>query len=134
MKAVTSANGFSVASIGVALLAVGLMHAVFTGRKLPLFTGDRWAFVALWAIGLTMSILAGNRDAPNAGGAPDVSVLGWTMQPLMVLGIGAMAMLPLVLAGLKLPAIFGVSGEFAILSGIIVVKWVLAHLHFLRLS
>lgn len=131
MKAIVAANGFGAASLGVALLAAVLIYSIFTGRKLPLITGDRWLFVALWVIGLTMSILAGNRDAPGTGGAPDASVLSWTLQPLMALGIAAMAMLPLVLLGLKLPPILGVSGELAALSGIIVIKWVLAHLHFL---
>ena len=131
MKAVIAANGFGVASIGVALLAAGLIYSVFSGRRLPLVLEGRWAFVALWVIGLTMSILAGSRDAPTAGGAADATVLGWTFQPLMALGVAAMALLPLVLIGLKFPAVFGVSGEFALLSGIIVVKWVLAHLHFL---
>ena len=88
------------------------------------------AFFTLWALGLAMSILAGFRDQVTVTPAQ----VGWTYGPLMALGILAFAMLPGVPVANLLGWLKGYRAAFDLLAVIVVAKWVLAHLHFLRLA
>jgi hypothetical protein len=130
MDVAASFNWAGIASLGAAVVAAGIVYAYLSGYQLPLVRGERSAFLLLWVVGLTMSILAGMRDAPNTGGQPDASVLGWTLNPLVTLGILSFAMLPVAMVGVRLPTLGGHPGFFVVLAAIIGIKWILAHLHF----
>lgn len=86
------------------------------------------AFFVLWALGLTMSILAGFRDQVTVTPAQ----VGWTYGPLMALGILAFVMLPGVPVANLLGWLKGYRSAFDLLAVVIIAKWMLAHLHFLR--
>lgn len=88
------------------------------------------AFFILWVLGLVMSILSGLRDQVTVAPAR----VGWAYAPLMALGILAFVMLPLVPIANLLGWLRGYRAAFDLLAAIIAAKWVLAHLHFLRLA
>ncbi len=115
-------NGtLSLVSYCVALLALLIVYLVITGRRLPFIRSDRAAFYVLWAIGLSMSILAGTRDMVD----------GKFIMPQLVLNIlmplGAISfLLPVImLVGRSLPLFSNYRTAFFLLAGMIGVKWLL---------
>ena len=115
----------SIASGAVAILAVLLIFAVLTHKNLPLISGDKAAFITLFIIGFSMSLLAGIRD--NPGGT--FQMPGWTSILLMVLGFLAVVLLILMLVGVKIPMIPGYREVFVALTIIVALKWLFVHLY-----
>ena len=118
-------NGVTVASYAVGTLAVLLIYSVMTGKRVPVISGDKAAFILLWITGLAMSIPAGSRDFPDG----KFTIPGIPLTILMVLGFAAFAVLVLKLVGVKLPGIMTYRQAFNLLAVIISVKWVTVHLY-----
>ena len=119
---------------GPASLLVGAAAAAYVGIVVlgrgQSGTVDARAFFILWVLGLAMSILAGFRDQVTIAPAR----VGWTYGPLMALGILAFVMLPAVPIANWLGWLRGYRLAFDVLAVVVAAKWVLAHLHFLRLA
>jgi len=52
----------SIISGAVSILVALFIFAVLTDKKVPLISGDKAAFVILFILGFSMSVLAGIRD------------------------------------------------------------------------
>lgn len=118
-----SLSGNNVVVGGLAVLAAGLVFAVFTGRQLPLIAGDRAAFFALLIIGFAMCTF---------GSLQGIQPHEW-LHPMNVLAslLGVLALLlgAAVLAGTDLPLIPGDRTAFVTLAVIILAKMTLAAVH-----
>ena len=117
------------AAVGT-LLAMPAAKGLFHKAVLQSGTVEARAFFILWVLGLAMSILAGFRDQVTIAPAR----VGWTYGPLMALGILAFVMLPAVPIANWLGWLRGYRLAFDVLAVVVAAKWVLAHLHFLRLA
>jgi hypothetical protein len=111
-------------SIGLAILAAGIMFVVLTGKSFPVLSSPKAAFYILWVIGLLMSIASGMRDMKGTV----VPFPGIFTTLLMVGGMLAFALLIVMLFGIKIPWVREYPHAFTLLSGIIAVKWVLTHI------
>jgi hypothetical protein len=121
----TSVNWLSLASYSVGILAFVLIFLVLTGKKIPLIGDQKGAFITIWMIGFSMSILAGFRDYPDGKFTMPGPLMGF----LMVLGFAAVALLLIMLFGLKIPFIASYREALIILSFIMITKWVSVHIY-----
>jgi hypothetical protein len=129
MKA-TPATSYWAGPASLALTAITGVYVwyVAAGQNLPVVPGYGPAFFVLWFMGLAMHVLSGMRDNARA----NTQVLGRAMLPLALLGIGTFLLLIAAPIANWLGLIAGYQGAFYLLASLIAVKWVLAHLHFLR--
>jgi hypothetical protein len=121
MKANTAIlNWNALLSSALGIVAVLFVLAVLSGRKVPLISGDRAAFIALAVIGFAMCSIGMGKIATG---------LGWT-QPITIIGIVRGALLVLlviaVLAGWRVPFITDYRAAFTTVAVIGLVKWALA--------
>jgi hypothetical protein len=116
----------NIISGAVSILVTLFIFAFLAGKKVPLISGDKAAFVILFILGFSMSVLAGIRD--GAGGnfqQMSASIL----IPLMVLGTLAVLLFIVTLIGIKIPLISGYRRAFVAMATIIASKWVIVHLY-----
>jgi hypothetical protein len=118
-------NWVSLASYAVGILAMLSIYLVLAGKRIPLIGNGKAAFVILFVIGLSMSILGGIRDYPDG----KFTMPGLLMSFLMVLGFLAVLLLILLLIGVKIPFIPTYKEAFIAMSGIIMIKWTAVHLY-----
>ena len=114
----------NIISGSVSILVALFIFAFLTGKKVPLISGDKAAFVILFILGFSMSVLAGIRDAGNFQ-----QMISLVMIPLMVLGALAVLLFIATLIGIKIPLISGYRRAFIAMATIIASKWVIVHLY-----
>ena len=114
----------NIISGAVSILVALFIFAVLTGKKVPLISGDKAAFIILFILGFSMSVLAGIRDAENFQ-----QMIPLVMIPLMVLGALAVLLFIVTLIGIKIPLISGYRRAFVAMATIIASKWVIVHLY-----
>lgn len=114
----------NIVSGAVSILVALFIFAVLTDKKVPLISGDKAAFVILFILGFSMSVLAGIRDGKNFQ-----QMIPLVMISLIVLGALAVLLFILTLIGIKIPFIFGYRRAFVAMATIIVSKWVIVHLY-----
>jgi hypothetical protein len=118
-------NKIGYISYGIGILALLLITAVFSGKKVPLIGNGKAAFIILWILGFSMSILGGTRDYPDG----KFTLPGFLLYFLMFLGFLAIILLPLMLLKVRLPFITTYKEAFNLLSVIIILKWATVHLY-----
>ena len=116
-------KGISIISGAVSILVALFIFAFLTGKKVPLISGDKAAFIILFILGFSMSVLAGIRDGGNFQQMPTSILI-----PLMVLGALAVLLFIVTLIGIKVPLISGYRRAFVVMATIIASKWVIVHL------
>ena len=114
----------NIISGAVSILVALFIFAFLTGKKVPLISGDKAAFIILFILGFSMSVLAGIRDAENFQ-----QMIPLVMIPLMVLGALAVLLFIVTLIGIKIPLISGYRRAFVAMATIIASKWVIVHLY-----
>ena len=114
----------SIISGAVSILVALFIFAVLTDKKVPLISGDKAAFVILFILGFSMSVLAGIRDGKNFQ-----QMIPLVMISLMVLGALAVLLFIVTLIGIKIPLISGYRRAFVAMATIIASKWVIVHLY-----
>ena len=117
---IASLNWNALGSSTLGIVALLLVFAVLTGRKVPLISGDRTAFIALAVIGFGMCSIGMGKIATG---------LGWT-HPITIVGIAAGALVILLviamLAGWRVPFIADYRAAFITVAAVGLVKWALA--------
>ena len=113
----------SIAPIVVSILVAVFVLAVLTGKKVPLISGDKAAFIILFILGFSMSVLAGIRDGDETFEGMAASI----RNTLIVLGLLAVVLFIVILAGVKVPLISGYREAFAVMATIIASKWAIVH-------
>ena len=116
-------KGISIISGAVSILVALFIFAFLTGKKVPLISGDKAAFIILFILGFSMSVLAGIRDGGNFQQMPTSILI-----PLIVLGALAVLLFIVTLIGIKVPLISGYRRAFVVMATIIASKWVIVHL------
>jgi predicted membrane protein len=111
----------SIISGAVSILVALFIFAVLTGKKVPLISGDKAAFIILFILGFSMSVLAGIRDAENFQ-----QMIPLVMISLMVLGALAVLLFIVTLIGIKVPLISGYRRAFVAMATIIASKWAIS--------
>ena len=114
----------SIISGAVSILVALFIFAVLTDKKVPLISGDKAAFVILFILGFSMSVLAGIRDGKNFQ-----QMIPLVMISLMVLGALAVLLFIVTLIGVKIPLISGYRRAFIAMATIIASKWLIVHLY-----
>ena len=114
----------SIISGAISILVALFIFAVLTDKKVPLISGDKAAFVILFILGFSMSVLAGIRDGKNFQ-----QMIPLVMISLMVLGALAVLLFIVTLIGIKIPLISGYRRAFVAMATIIASKWVIVHLY-----
>lgn len=114
----------SIISGAISILVALFIFAVLTGKKVPLISGDKAAFIILFILGFFMSVLAGIRDGANFQ-----QMIPLVMISLMVLGALAVLLFIVTLIGIKIPLISGYRRAFVAMATIIASKWVIVHLY-----
>ena len=114
----------NIISGAVSILVALFIFAVLTDKKVPLISGDKAAFVILFILGFSMSVLAGIRDGENFQ-----QMIPLVMISLMVLGALAVLFFIVTLIGIKIPLISGYRRAFVVMATIIASKWVIVHLY-----
>ena len=114
----------NIISGAVGILVALFICAVLTGKKLPLVSGDKAAFIILFILGFSMSVLAGIRDGENFQ-----QMIPLVMISLIVLGALAVLLFIVTLIGIKIPLISGYRRAFVAMATIIASKWVIVHLY-----
>lgn len=114
----------SIISGAVSILVALFIFAFLTGKKVPLISGDKAAFIILFILGFSMSVLAGIRDGGNFQ-----QMIPLVMIPLMVLGALAVLLFIVTLIGIKIPLISGYRRVFVAMATIIASKWAIVHLY-----
>jgi len=114
----------NIISGAVSILVALFIFAVLTDKKVPLISGDKAAFVILFILGFSMSVLAGIRDGKNFQ-----QMMPLVMISLMVLGALAVLLFIMTLIGIKVPLISGYQKAFIAMATIIASKWVIVHLY-----
>lgn len=114
----------NIISGAVSILVALFIFAVLTGKKVPLISGDKAAFIILFILGFSMSVLAGIRDGENFQ-----QMIPLVMISLMVLGALAVLLFIVTLIGIKIPLISGYRKAFMVMATIIASKWVIVHLY-----
>ena len=97
-----------------------LVLAVLTGRKVPLISGDRAAFIALAVIGFGMCSIGMGKIATGLGWTHPITIVGIVLGTLIILFVIAM------LAGWQVPFIADYRAAFITVAVIGLVKWALA--------
>lgn len=113
-------NKIGLLSYIVSALAVIVILLTLTEIGFPLLSDYTSAFYILWIIGFAMSVLAGIRDNPDG----NFTMAKPVMIALMILGALNLPLLFIVF--FKIPSA-QVKDLFVVLSGIIVLKWVIVH-------
>lgn len=108
----------------VSILVALFIFAFLTGKKVPLISGDKAAFIILFILGFSMSVLAGIRDGENFQ-----QMIPLVMISLMVLGALAVLLFIVTLIGIKIPLISGYRRAFVAMAAIIASKWAIVHLY-----
>ena len=108
----------------VSILVALFIFAFLTGKKVPLISGDKAAFIILFILGFSMSVLAGIRDGENFQ-----QMIPLVMISLMVLGALAVLLFIVTLIGIKIPLISGYRRAFVAMATIIASKWAIVHLY-----
>lgn len=114
----------NIVSGAVSILVALFILAFLTGKKVPLISGDKAAFIILFILGFSMSALAGIRDAGNFQ-----QMIPLVMISLMVLGALAVLLFIVTLIGIKIPLISGYRRAFVAMATIIASKWAIVHLY-----
>ncbi len=114
----------SIISGAVSILVALFIFAFLTGKKVPLISGDKAAFIILFILGFSMSALAGIRDGENFQ-----QMIPLVMISLIVLGALAVLLFIVTLIGIKIPLISGYRRAFVAMATIIASKWVIVHLY-----
>lgn len=129
MKAnIVSLDLTNIGSGALGILALLLIFVVLTGRKVPLISGDREAFIALAIVGFSMCALA-LTPTPTKGTIDwlnGFSIIG------TLLGIVATLLIFLVLTDRTLPLISGYHQAFIALAIIVATNWILTIVHALK--
>ena len=115
----------SIVSFLVSALALLIMILTLNEIGLPLLSDYKSAFIVLWIIGFSMSVLAGIRDNPDG----EFTISRPVMIPLMILGFLTVPLLILVLFDVPFPFLTLKRERFIALSLIIIAKWILVHVH-----
>ena len=118
-------NWVSLTSIIVSAIAAVIIYVVLADKKLPIISNHKIAFYILWIIGLSMSMLAGWRDAPD-GNFIMPKLLRYF---LMILGFLAFLLLFKMIFGVKISFIPTYRDAFIALAIIIGLKWSAVHLY-----
>jgi hypothetical protein len=111
----------NIISGAVSILVVLFIFAVLTDKKVLLISGDKAAFIILFILGFSMSVLAGIRDAENFQ-----QMMPLVMISLMVLGTLAVLLFIMTLIGIKILLILGYQRAFVVMAMIIASKWVIS--------
>ncbi|MCL4561610.1 MAG: hypothetical protein M1281_13480 [Chloroflexi bacterium] len=119
-----STGGTNLVVIALGILAVLLVFAVLTGRKVPLLSSDRAALLGLVVIGMAICSQAGiGRVAASGEWAHPLSIIGYVLGGIIVLiGIAA-------LFGKQIPPLNSYHQSFTAVVVIAAVKVVLATIH-----
>lgn len=122
---ISKLNWIGVSSYVMAVLAMLSIYTILSGKKLPIIGDGKLAFVMLFLIGFSMSVLGGFRDYPDG----KFIMPGLLMALLMILGLAAIILLIAMLIGIKIPFIPTYKEAIMVISGIIILKWILVHLY-----
>ncbi len=126
--AVASKNNWLASILG--LLALVVVVALLTGRKVPLINSDRAGLIAVLVIGMLMCMAGGIGKTINA-------TVGWT-HVINLLGylLGAMILVVAAMALLKQPFFWVNSERAAILTiGVLgLIKWLIAMVFYVVLN
>ena len=112
----------SIISYIVSALALSVIILTLYNMGFPFLSDYKSAFIVLWVIGLFLSILAGARDNPEG----KFTLNRYVMISLMILGILTLPLLIIVVLDISFAT---VRDLFIVLSAIIILKWVITHLH-----
>ncbi len=119
-----STGGVNFAVIILGILAVLLIFAVLTGRRVPLLSSDRTALLGLVVIGMAICSRAGiGRVAAIKAWAHPLSIIGYVLGGIIIL-IGLAA-----LFGKHIPPLNSYHQSFIAVVVIAAVKVVLATIH-----
>ncbi len=113
-------NWNALLSSALGIVAALLVLAVLTGRKVPMISGDRAAFIALAVLGFAMCSIGMGKIATGLGWTHPVTIVGVALGALLMLLVIAM------LAGWQVPLIADYRAAFVAVAVVGLVKWALA--------
>lgn len=113
-------NWNALLSSALGIVAVLLVFAVLTGRKVPLISGNRAAFIALAVSGFAMCSIGMGKIATGLGWTHPITIIGIVLGTLLILLVVAM------LAGWQVPFIADYRAAFVAVAVVGLVKWALA--------
>jgi hypothetical protein len=119
----------SIISLVVSGFALVMMVLALNESTLPLLTNFGNAFLVLWILGFSLSILAGLCDNPEG----EFTIPKPVMLPLMMFGVLVFLLLVLVFFPVLFLIINSPSDIFLLLLLLVVSKWILAHLYTIQL-
>ena len=117
---ITSFNWSALGSNMLGIVALVLVVAFLTGRKVPMVVNDRSAFIALAVVGFVMCSVSMGKIANGLGWTHPITIVGAVLGTLLILLVIAM------LAGWRVPFIPHYRTAFVVLAVIGLVKWALA--------
>jgi len=115
----------SIISLCVSVVAFLVIISKLSGTTLPILSDPGSAFLVLWVLGFSMSVLSGARD--NPGG--EFTLPKQVLIPLSIFGALSFILLAMAIFNIPFLMIDDHSDRFLILSLIIVSKWVYMHLY-----
>jgi hypothetical protein len=113
----------SVISLCVSVIAFLVIILTLSGTTLPVLSDPGSAFLLLWVLGFSMSILSGARD--NPGG--EFTLPKQVLIPLSIFGALSFILLAMAIFNIPFLMIDDHSDRFLVLSLVIVSKWIYMH-------
>lgn len=121
----------AILSLVLGLLGILFVFAVWSGRGIPFISSAKGALVALAVLGFAMCSIDGLSSKVSKQG------FSWT-SPFTLAGIVLGLAIVYVLIGglteLSLPLVADTQSAFVLLAGLILLKWIVSHLHNRRLG
>ena len=117
---ITAFNWSALGSNMLGIVALVLVVAFLTGRKVPMVVNDRSAFIALAAVGFVMCSVSMGKIAHGLGWMHAITIVGVVLGTLIILLVIAM------LADWQVPFVPDYRTAFIVLAVIGLVKWALA--------
>ena len=117
---ITSFNWSALGSNILGIVALVLVVAFLTGRKVPIVVDDRSAFIALAVVGFVMCSVSMGKIANELSWTHPITIVGAVLGTLLILLVVAM------LAGWRVPFVPDYRTAFMVLAVTGLVKWSLA--------
>ena len=119
-----STNGINAVVIVLGLMAIALIFAVLTGRKVPVLTTDRTALIGLVVIGMAICAQAGIGPISRTGAwVHPLSIISYLLGAVIII-IGVAAVF-----GKHIPPLTSYNQSFIVVVGISALKIILTTIH-----
>lgn len=121
----------TILSLVLGVVGILFVFAVWSGRSIPFISSAKGALIALATLGFAMCAIDGLSSKVDKRG------FSWTSPFTLtgiVLGLAIVYVLIGGLTGLSLPLVASTQSAFVLLAGLILLKWIVSHLHNRRLG